>query len=367
MGLTKLLPFSVKAALRAGFATACLAGLFGLTACTSAVDDTQRSWMNTGFRPYVPDVIQGNFISSEQYSKLQLGMSREQVKQIMGTPLLADYFHANRWDYIFEFKRQREVVGKERRITIFFENDKVVKFEGDALPTEAELVAEIDGYAKSKRSFWDMVTGKNKNPVTTPLQQPEVLIPSPTVERSWWEKLTGQNKPPEVVVPQAPVSSVAVPVAAPTSEVKPSERSWWQRLTGQNKPPEAITPEAAVVQAPVMAAPVIVPAVTPVSVAPAEVASPQPSPIEANKPAERTLWQRLTGQNKPPEVVAPAPVVVAPPVPTPVVEDKPAERTWWQRLTGQNKPVPAATAESQQMDLPAVNPMNNSPTATSRP
>jgi outer membrane protein assembly factor BamE len=42
------------------------------------------------------------------------------------------------------------------------------------------LVAEIDGYAKTKRSFWDVVTGANKPPVTPPLQQPEVLIPSPT-------------------------------------------------------------------------------------------------------------------------------------------------------------------------------------------
>jgi outer membrane protein assembly factor BamE len=43
-----------------------------------------------------------------------------------------------------------------------------------------ELVAEIDGYAKSKRSFWDIVTGSNKPPVTPPLQQPELLVPSPT-------------------------------------------------------------------------------------------------------------------------------------------------------------------------------------------
>jgi outer membrane protein assembly factor BamE len=61
---------------------------------------------------------------------------------------------------------------------VFFDGDKVMKFNGDALPTEVELVAEIDNYAKNKRSFWDMVTGKNKNPVTPPLQQPEVLIPS---------------------------------------------------------------------------------------------------------------------------------------------------------------------------------------------
>lgn len=148
--------------------------------CTSAVDDTQRAWMNKVFRPYVPDVVQGNFISSEQYAKLQLGQSREQVRQILGTPLLASYFHANRWDYVFEFKRAGQQMSKERRVTVFFDGDKLVKFQGDALPTEVELVAEIDGYAKTKRSFWDVVTGSNKPPVTPPLQQPELLVPSPT-------------------------------------------------------------------------------------------------------------------------------------------------------------------------------------------
>ena len=146
--------------------------------CSTKVDETQRTMMNSIFRPYVPDIVQGNFISSEQYAKLEVGMSREQVRQILGTPLLASYFHANRWDYVFEFKRLGEKLSKERRVTVFFDGDKVTKFNGDALPTEVELVAEIDNYAKNKRSFWDMVTGKNKNPVTPPLQQPEVLIPS---------------------------------------------------------------------------------------------------------------------------------------------------------------------------------------------
>jgi outer membrane protein assembly factor BamE len=154
-----------------------LAALF-TAGCTTKVDETQRTMMNSIFRPYVPDVVQGNFISSEQYAKLEVGMSREQVRQILGTPLLASYFHANRWDYVFEFKRLGEKISKERRVTVFFDGDKVTKFNGDALPTEVELVAEIDNYAKNKRSFWDMVTGKNKNPVTPPLQQPEVLIPS---------------------------------------------------------------------------------------------------------------------------------------------------------------------------------------------
>ena len=181
---------------RSGLLTAAIGGVLLVAGCTSAVDDTQRAWMNKVFRPYVPDVVQGNFISSEQYAKLQVGQSREQVRQILGTPLLASYFHVNRWDYVFEFKRANQVMSKERRVTVFFEGDKLVKFQGDALPTDVELVAEIDGYAKSKRSFWDIVTGSNKPPVTKPLQQPELLVPSPT-----------NNLPPGAAVPAAATSS----------------------------------------------------------------------------------------------------------------------------------------------------------------
>ncbi|MBU3606050.1 outer membrane protein assembly factor BamE [Polynucleobacter sp. MWH-Creno-3A4] len=195
---------------RLGFVALALFGLLGIGGCTSAVDETQRNWANKIFRPYVPDIVQGNFISSEQYAKLQLGMSREQVRQILGTPLLASYFHANRWDYIFEFKREGQIIGKERRVTVFFDGDKVVKFQGDALPTDIEMVAEIDNYAKIKRSFWDVITGSNKAPVTPPLQSPELLVPSPTdnlpkgaavppipaeAKSSFWDFFGSSNKP----------------------------------------------------------------------------------------------------------------------------------------------------------------------------
>jgi len=170
----------VYSPVRLGIVILTLFGMLGVAGCSTAVDETQRAWMNKIFRPYVPDIVQGNFISSEQYSKLQLGMTREQVRQILGTPLLASYFHANRWDYVFEFKRSGQTVGKDRHVTIFFDGDKVVKFEGDALPTEVEMVAEIDGYAKTKRSFWQVITGTGKGPETPPLQQPEQLVPSPT-------------------------------------------------------------------------------------------------------------------------------------------------------------------------------------------
>ena len=191
----------VFAPARLGLVAAAFFACLNLGGCTSAIDDHQRAWMNTIFRPYVPDVVQGNFISSEQYAKLKLDMTREQVRQVLGTPLLASYFHANRWDYVFEFKRAGQVIGKERRVTVFFDGDKVVKFDGDALPTEVEMVAEIDNYAKQKRSFWEIFTGNNKPPVTPPLQQPELLVPSPT------NNLPPAVKAPEITAPQASDSS----------------------------------------------------------------------------------------------------------------------------------------------------------------
>jgi outer membrane protein assembly factor BamE len=218
----------VSSPIRLGILALALFGLVGVTGCSTAVDETQRAWMNKIFRPYVPDVVQGNFISSEQYAKLQLGMTREQVRQILGTPLLASYFHANRWDYVFEFKRAGQPVGKERHVTVFFDGEKVIKFEGDALPTEIELVAEIDNYAKTKRSFWDVITGSNKPPVTPPLQQPERMVPSKTDNlpagavippitnnSSFWDFFSFSNKQPDAQAPQlGPGALNDVPKAA---------------------------------------------------------------------------------------------------------------------------------------------------------
>jgi outer membrane protein assembly factor BamE len=188
--------------------------------------------MNTIFRPYVPDVVQGNFISSEQYAKLKLGMTREQVRQVLGTPLLASYFHANRWDYVFEFKRAGQRIGDERNVTVFFEGDKVVKFDGTPLPTEVEMVAEIDNYAKQKRSFWEIFTGNNKPPVTKPLQQPELLVPSPT------NNAAPEPKPVDIPVPKA--ADIATPTTNLVTESAGSSQP--APLTPPLQQPEILLP-----------------------------------------------------------------------------------------------------------------------------
>jgi outer membrane protein assembly factor BamE len=99
-------------------------------------------------RPYKIDIVQGNFVSSEQLAALKEGMTRGQVKNILGTPLLTDIFHADRWDYVFTFKRQG-VEPQARKVTVFFKADAMTRVEADPLPTEAEFVASMDSGRKS--------------------------------------------------------------------------------------------------------------------------------------------------------------------------------------------------------------------------
>jgi outer membrane protein assembly factor BamE len=99
------------------------------------------------FSPYRPDIQQGNFVSQEMLAQLKVGQTREQVKFILGTPLLTDVFHADRWDYPFYLARGDGELTTSR-VTVYFKDDKVEKFDGGNLPTEKEYIARIAGPAK---------------------------------------------------------------------------------------------------------------------------------------------------------------------------------------------------------------------------
>ena len=93
-----------------------------------------------GIAPYKIEVQQGNFISQEMVSQLKEGMSKEQVRQIMGTPLLIDVFHAERWDYVYS--RETSSGKREKRgFSIFFEDGKVARFDGEAAPPRSNSAA----------------------------------------------------------------------------------------------------------------------------------------------------------------------------------------------------------------------------------
>ncbi|MBK6295939.1 MAG: outer membrane protein assembly factor BamE [Rhodoferax sp.] len=93
--------------------------------------------------PYRMDLVQGNFVSKEQVDVVKPGMTRGQVREILGTPLLTSVFHADRWDYVFTFKRQG-TAPQQRKLTAFFKGDALERLDSDALPTETEFVAALD-------------------------------------------------------------------------------------------------------------------------------------------------------------------------------------------------------------------------------
>lgn len=100
--------------------------------------------------PYRVDVQQGNFISREMVDQLKdsmkhkEGVTRDQVRFALGTPLLTDMFHADRWDYYFRLQKgSGEVISS--RVTVFFKDNRLVRIEGDQLPTEKEYLAYIAG------------------------------------------------------------------------------------------------------------------------------------------------------------------------------------------------------------------------------
>ena len=92
------------------------------------------SWSNPIERisPYKADIQQGNAISQEMLGKLKPGMTPSQVKFVLGTPLLVDPFHSNRWDYIYRLEKGGKLL-EHRRITVVFENEKLKGIEGDVV------------------------------------------------------------------------------------------------------------------------------------------------------------------------------------------------------------------------------------------
>jgi outer membrane protein assembly factor BamE len=94
------------------------------------------------FKPYVPEVVQGNFVSKEQRQALSPGMARAQVRDILGTPLVTSLFHADRWDYAFSIRRQG-VPAQSFQLTLFFKGDVLTLIEGGELPSESEFVERL--------------------------------------------------------------------------------------------------------------------------------------------------------------------------------------------------------------------------------
>lgn len=78
---------------------------------------------------YKIEIQQGNVITQEMVNKLKPGMTRSQVRFALGSPMISDAFHENRWDYLYRFEQRGRLV-EQRKLTVFFENDQLVRIDG---------------------------------------------------------------------------------------------------------------------------------------------------------------------------------------------------------------------------------------------
>jgi len=172
----------------AGAAAVAASALLALAGCSSTGTAGQAvSSLGGVLTPYKSPVLQGNVVTREQVQAVQRGMPREQVRNILGTPLLASVFHAERWDYVFTLRRQGQEP-QQRKVTVFFKGDAVDRVLADELPTEAEFVASLDVRRKGAKvppleaSEADLRAFQARNntaaePEKTPLAAPAASYP----------------------------------------------------------------------------------------------------------------------------------------------------------------------------------------------
>ena len=106
--------------------------LAALPGCKSMSIDVPKV---PGITPYRMVIQQGNFISQEMVSQLKPGMTKEQVRFVLGTPLVTDIFHADRWDYVF-FRETPDGKKEQRNLSVVFEKDKLARVLGDLMPAD---------------------------------------------------------------------------------------------------------------------------------------------------------------------------------------------------------------------------------------
>lgn len=167
----------VQARCRASAALMLLIGV-ALAGCSS-LDGAAHRVANV-VTPYKVEVVQGNFVSREQVEALQPGMSRQQVRDILGTPLVTSVFHADRWEYVFTIKRPG-VDSQVRKLTVFFNGDLFARSEGDEMPTEAEFVASL-GSKKKLGKIPPLEASEeqlSKFPAAKPVEEPAAAEPPP--------------------------------------------------------------------------------------------------------------------------------------------------------------------------------------------
>lgn len=190
-----------------------------LTACSSV--------KMGGIGPHRIDVQQGNALDQESVAKLKPGLTRSQVRFLLGTPLLVDPFRNNRWDYVYTFYKGGKLA-EQKRITLFFDNDILQRMEGDVPVVEAAVaqpdaastptpVAPTSPMPSASAESIPLEAVKKPEPVAQVTPSP--TAPAPPVRPATVPAQTALA--PAVVIP----SPVVVTPAKPATEPAPAPKS----------------------------------------------------------------------------------------------------------------------------------------------
>ena len=201
-----LFPTPFLAALRISAAVAAVAGAYGC-GMTPTIP---------GLPPYRIEVQQGNYVSQEMVAQLKPGMTRDQVRFVLGTPLVASVFHADRWDYVY-FREPPGKPREQRRLAVFFENDRLSRVAGDVVPAAPAPVAEPDAAPAPSKPAAE----------AKPAPKPEAVRAEPEPPRQNWSTASDQPEP-------KPAPPPAEPAAKPAAQAD-GERGFFGRMLDRLK------------------------------------------------------------------------------------------------------------------------------------
>jgi outer membrane protein assembly factor BamE len=169
--IDQLIRLMMRTALLSCLAALCVA----ISACSS-------SYVPNVLRPYRPDVQQGNIVTKDMVEQLRPGMTRDQVRFLLGTPMLTDIFHQDRWDYTY-YLRRKSGETQIRKLSIEFAEGKLNKFQSDAMPAEPLADSLILGQKPSKPAVPVVPAAAAPLPSSDPVPAP-ATVPAPDAPKN---------------------------------------------------------------------------------------------------------------------------------------------------------------------------------------
>ena len=202
-----------------------------LGGCRSANVDVPKV---PGVTPYRMVIQQGNFISQEMVSQLRPGMTKEQVRFVLGTPLVNDIFHADRWDYVF-FRETPDGKKEQRNLSVIFEKDRLARLVGDLMPAEG-AAPQAGGFQPLLKPEPPKPEAKPAatadKPAAAPVKPAAEAAPPPAsnvnTQQNWG---TAADAPKaEAPKPEAPKPAAEVKKEEPKAEDDKKERGFFGRM-----------------------------------------------------------------------------------------------------------------------------------------